>query len=132
MAGSLSDFAENELLDHILGTGSYTMPTQLYVALYTAAPTDAGGGTEVSTSGTAYARQAVDFTIASGGAASNNATVTFPTATGSGFGTVVALGLFDASSAGNFIAWADLAANKTVAAGDVIEFLTGEIDVTLT
>lgn len=128
---SFSDYTENKILDHALGTASWTMPTQLYLGLLTAAPSDAGGGTEVSTSGTAYVRQAVDFSAASGGATSNNATVSFPTATGSGFGTVTHMGLYDASSAGNLIAWAPLSASKTVAAGDAIEFLSGEIDVTL-
>ena len=126
---SFSDYTENKVLDHALGTTSWTMPSQLYLALYTAAPSDTGGGTEVS--GNAYARQAVDFSASSGGTTSNSATVTFPTATGS-WGTITHMGLFDASTAGNFIAWAPLAASKTVGSGDAIEFLTGEIDVTLT
>lgn len=44
---SKSDYLENKLLDHQLGKTSYTMPT-VYVGLFTAAPSDSGGGTEVS------------------------------------------------------------------------------------
>lgn len=128
MAGSFSDYAELKILDHALGTTSWTMPTQLYVSLHTTANTDAAAGTEVS--GNAYARQAVDFSVAAAGATSNNADVTFPTATGS-WGTITHLGLYDAASGGNYIGWSDLAASKAVASGDVLQFLAGEIDVTL-
>jgi hypothetical protein len=56
MAG-FSDYLEDKVLDHVFGGNAYTAPTTLYVALYTVAPTDTGGGTEVS--GGAYARQSV-------------------------------------------------------------------------
>ena len=32
---AMSDYLENEILDHILGTGSYTMPSNVYVGLAT-------------------------------------------------------------------------------------------------
>jgi hypothetical protein len=75
---ALSDYAENKLLDHVLGTASFTMPTQCYLALYTTATDDAAGGTEV-TNANAYVRQAVDFDAASGGATDLTADLTFPT-----------------------------------------------------
>ncbi|HEY9245638.1 MAG TPA: hypothetical protein VIO11_02215, partial [Candidatus Methanoperedens sp.] len=53
MAG-MSDYLENKLIDHIFRARSFTAPTQLWVGLLTAAPSDAGGGTEVS--GGSYAR----------------------------------------------------------------------------
>ena len=52
-----TDFLENKIIDHMLRNQAYTPPTTVYVALFTTATTDAGGGTEVS--GGAYARQAV-------------------------------------------------------------------------
>lgn len=133
MAGSLSDFLENELLDHVFGGAAYSAPATLYVGLYTVAPTDAGGGTEVT--GGSYARVAVtanntNFPAASGGAIANGTAITFPTATAS-WGTVVALGIFDASTSGNLLAWADLAVNKTVASGDTASFAIGDLDITL-
>ena len=45
---ALSNFAENEMLDHMLGTGSYTAPTNVFLSLWTSDPTDAGSGTELS------------------------------------------------------------------------------------
>jgi hypothetical protein len=129
MAGSFSDFLENELLDHVLDVGAYTAPTAVYAALFTTAPTDAGGGTEVSTG--SYARVAITFGAASGGASANSAAITFPTASGS-WGTIVAMAFFDASTVGNMLGWADLAVNKAVGSGDTAEFAIGDLDVTRT
>ncbi|MFX9081351.1 hypothetical protein ABTN40_19960, partial [Acinetobacter baumannii] len=56
MAGK-STYLANKVLDHLLGGTTYTPPWALYLALFTAAPTDEGGGTEVS--GGDYARAAV-------------------------------------------------------------------------
>jgi len=129
MAG-FTNFSEDLVLDWLLTNGSATRPTAWYVALYTVAPGEAGGGTEVS--GGSYARTAVTFTV-SGTApttASNSAAVEFPTATGS-WGTVVAAGIFDASTSGNLLAFANLTTSKTVDSGDVLRFNTGEIDITL-
>ena len=130
MAG-FSDYLETKVLDHVFGGTAYTAPTTLYVALFTAAPTDTGGGTEVSTSGTAYARQTITFTT-SGGTTSNTSAVEYSTATGSGFGTVVAMGIFDASTSGNLLAYGTLTTSKSVSAGDVFRFNASAIDITLT
>lgn len=128
MAGSFSNFLENEILDHLFTAGAYSRP-DTYVALYTAAPTDAGGGTEVS--GGSYARvQVTAWDTASGGATANTNVITFPTATAS-WGTVVAFGILDASSGGNLLAWGDLSASKAVGSGDTIEFAAGALDITL-
>src|SRR5688500_13817999 len=51
---AMSDYLEVELRKHIFRTGSFTKPTVLAVGLFTAAPSDSGGGTEVS--GGSYAR----------------------------------------------------------------------------
>lgn len=130
MAG-FSDYLETKVLDHVFGGTSYTAPTTLYVALFTAAPSDSGGGTEVSTSGTAYARQTITFTT-SGGTTSNTSAVEYSTAIGSGFGTVVSMGIFDASTSGNLLAYGNLTVSKSVSAGDVFRFNASAIDITLT
>lgn len=128
MAG-FSDYLENKLLDHTFKTASFTQPTNLYVALFTAAPSDSGGGTEVS--GTSYARTVCNtWDAASGGAIANTGAVTFPTAGGS-WGTVTHFGIFDASSAGNLIAWGALATSKTIGSGDTASFAAGDLDITL-
>ena len=126
---SLSNSFETSTLTWLLTTGSPSpaRPTDWYLALYTVAPTDTGGGTEVS--GTAYVRKAATFTV-SGNTASNNAAVEWPTAGGS-WGTVVAVGVFDALSGGNLIAYGALTTNKTIDTGDVFRIPSGDLDITL-
>jgi hypothetical protein len=125
---SFSDYTENKVVDHVLGTATFTKPTAVYVALFTAAPSDSGGGTEVS--GGSYARVAATFSAASGGATSNSATIDFGTASAS-WGTITHMAIFDASTAGNMLAWAPLAASKTVASGDAFQVPAGSLTVSL-
>ena len=127
---ALSDYSEKLLLDWAMTTGSATRPTAWYVALYTVAPSDSGGGTEVSGSG--YARQSVTFDAAStpGGTTSNTGAVSF-TASGGAFGTVGWIGIHDAVSGGNLLWHGAMTAAKTVDDGDTLEFSIGNIDLTL-
>jgi hypothetical protein len=127
---ALSDYAEKLLLDFLMTTGTATRPTEWYVGLFTAAPNDAGGGTEVSGSG--YSRQSVAFDAATSGAGttSNTGDVVF-TAAGGSWGTITHIGIFDASTAGNLLWHGSLVASKTVADGDTLQFSTGNIDLTL-
>jgi hypothetical protein len=129
MAG-FSDYLEDKVLDHVFGGNAYTAPSTLYVALYTVAPTDTGGGTEVSGGG--YVRKTATFNVSGTNptTASNTAAIEYPTATAN-YGTVVAVGIFDASSSGNLLAYANLTTSKVVSTGDVFRFNTGDLDVTL-
>ena len=124
---SFSDYLETKVLDHVFACTADTAPSTLYVALFTAAPSDSGGGTEVS--GGAYARQTIAFTT-SGDTTSNNAAIEFPTATAN-YGTVTHVGIYDASSAGNLMAWAALTSSKTIETGDVFRIPSGDLDITL-
>lgn len=131
MAGSKSDFLELELLDHVLGNTAYTAPATVFIALYTVAPTDAGGGTECSAGN--YARKEMDndgvtWNTAGSGATSNKIDITFVEANAS-WGTVVAFGIFDAE-AGNLLYWADLTVNKTIDSGDTAKFAAGDLEIT--
>mgnify|MGYP001016290781 FL=1 len=136
MAGSFSDYLEQKVLNHVFGATAYSAPGTLYFALFTAAPSDSGGGTEVT--GGSYARVALtnnttNFPNATGTSPtskSNGVAVTFPTASAN-WGTVVAFGIFDASSGGNLICWADLTANKTVNNGDTASFAASALTITL-
>lgn len=124
---SFSNYLETELLDHVFTNSAYTAPSTLYLALFTGAPGEAGGGTEVS--GSAYARQTAAFTV-SGNTATNSASIEFPTATGS-YGTVSHVGVFDASSSGNLLCYAALSASKAIESGDVFRVPAGDLDITL-
>ena len=126
MAGNLSNYLENKILDHFLGTTAYTKPTTVYVALYTAAPSDAGGGTEAT--GGSYARQVSTFSAASGGATSNATNVDFASMPAS---TIVAIGVHDALTAGNLLVWGTLSSNKALDAGDTLRIATGDLDISI-
>ncbi len=126
--GSFTDYLENALINHILRNTTYTSPTTIYVGLFTAAPSDSGGGTEVSGGG--YARQAATFSAPSAGATSNAADITFPTATAN-WGTITHVALFDAATGGNMLFWGALTTSKAVNTGDVLKILAGDLDVTL-
>jgi hypothetical protein len=126
MAGNLTNYLENKLIDHFLGTTSYTMPADVYIALFTVAPSDAGGGTEVT--GGSYARQIATFSGASSGATSNDSNVDF---TGMPAATTVAIGIFDALTSGNMLLYGTLTTNKTTDAGDTLRIATGDLDISI-
>lgn len=135
---SFSDYLENKVLEHVFGGSAYTAPATLYVGVFTTAASDSSPGTEIS--GNGYARQAVAFTVSgtSPTTAASVAAVEFPEATGS-WGTVTYAGIFDASSGGNMLAWAELtdpadfvtALPKTINAGDILYISAGKLKVTL-
>lgn len=124
---SMSDYLEIEMRKHLFRTGSFTKPPALWIALFTVAPSDAGGGTEVTKAGaTGYLRVQRDPLDANwsapdgtGGVTKNVAAITFPAPTAD-WGTVVAVGIYDSDDSGsnNLLFWNPLSANKTVNNGD--------------
>ena len=131
MAGTLSTALNNKLLDHIFKTTSFSVPTNIYVALYSVAPTAAGGGTELT--GDGYARVVMDaWDVSSAGATENTNAITYAAASGNDWSEAVAYGLFDAITGGNFLGWGDLTVSKTVTVGDTAEFAAGALDATIT
>lgn len=127
---AFSDYLEDKLLKHTFANTAYTSPGTVYLGLFTAAPSDTGGGTEVS--GGSYARISCAFSVSGTDptTATNSSAAEFATATGT-WGDVGWVGVFDASSSGNLLAWAALTASKTVSSGDVFRFDAGDLDITL-
>lgn len=128
---AMTNYLENKLIDWLLRAQVFTPPATVYAALFTVAPTDAGGGTEVS--GGSYAREAIASSLANwagtqgagttvvssgtGGTTSNNVVVTFNAPTAN-WGSIVAVGLFDALTGGNLLIYGNLTNAKTVNNGD--------------
>ena len=127
---AFSDYLEDKLLKHTFANTAYTSPGTVYLGLFTAAPSDTGGGTEVS--GGSYARISCAFSVSGSDPTlcTNSSAAEFATATGT-WGSVGWVGVFDASSSGNLLAWAALTASKTVSSGDVFRFDAGDLDITL-
>lgn len=112
---ALSDTLETVVANFVANAETATRPTAWFLALFTAAPSDSGGGTELSGSG--YARQAITFGAASSGVVSNTSTHTF-TASGGTWGTVTHYGIFSASTAGTLYWHGALTASRTIADGE--------------
>jgi hypothetical protein len=126
--GSLSNYVEDEVLDHVLKTGDWAQPAALYVALSTADPTDDASGI-LEPVGNGYARVShAAWDVAASRATENTGTISFPEASGA-WGTITHFFISDASTAGNMIAHGALSASKTIGAGDNASFQDGAIDV---
>lgn len=133
-----SNYLENKVLDHVLGEGArdFTSPATLYLALFkengsTLSNLEAGTLTdEISTSGTGYGRQGVNFSAASGGTAATNGTVSWSTATAS-WGTVTAVAVMDASTSGNVLFYGNLTSSKPIDTGDTFQISSTNLTVSL-
>ena len=132
---AIGDFAENAIQDWFWRGIAMTPPGTIYLALYTATPTDASdSGTEVSAGG--YARKAIvkgtaAWNASSAGTVTNLPAVIVGTATAD-WGTVTALAFYDtASGTGNEYWWGTLTASKVVQNGDIFQFAAGSISIGL-
>ena len=139
MAGNKSQYLENALLNWLKGTTFPAAPATVYVALFTTAPSNDTGSGAVEVSGGSYARAAITTSsgwsaISGGGSSatpeqiSNGSTVTFATPTAN-WGTVVAIGLYDASTAGNLLYWNTIT-NQTINSGVQASFAVGALVIT--
>lgn len=129
---ALSNYVENKIIDLIFRGQSFTPPSTLYYAVFTTAPNDTGGGVECT--GGSYARVAVTASLANfagtqgagtstpstgtTGTTSNNVDIQFPSPT-AGWGTVVAMGVYDAPTGGNLICYGAVLPPKVVNSGDL-------------
>lgn len=134
-AGALTDFAENKIVDALLRGQSLGAPATFYIGLDTVACGETGSGTEVT--GGSYARVAVTSSLANwagtqsagsttassgtSGTTSNNGAINFPTPS-AGWGTVVSVRWWDASTSGNAWICVNLTASKTINSGDSVSF----------
>jgi hypothetical protein len=130
---SFNDYTENLVLTFLFTSSTATRPTAWYVGLFTAAPSDTGGGTEVT--GNAYARKVTGTITVSGTAptaATNSAAIEFAAASGGNWGTVGWAAIFDASTGGNMLAWAPLTSSRTINDGDIFRIPASSLSITLT
>jgi hypothetical protein len=125
---SATNTFENKILDAAFGSGTLTKPANVYVALYSTAPTDSTSGTELT--GNGYARQIVSFGSASSGQIASSGNVTFTANASSTWSTAVAVALVDAATAGNIMVYGALAPARTIKNSETINFTVGNLIVT--
>ena len=128
---ALSDFLEDELLDHILDGASWSSPASVYVSAHDTSPLDDGSGNEISGNDYARVQMTGGFDAASGGATANTAAITFPPANGGNWGTISHIGIWDASTNGNLLLHGALDDSVVINDGDTLEIAAGDLDVTL-
>ena len=122
---AMSDYLENELLDHALGTGSFTMPSNVYMKLHIGTPGDDG------TTNAASETTRVDcgnFAAAAAGTTDNDAAIQWSSV--SNTETYSHFSLWDASSGGNCLFVGALSSSVAVTAGDDFEIPAGDLDIT--
>lgn len=128
--GSISNYLEIEILDHVFqGSAPYTPPT-IYIALSTADPLDDGTGL-TEPSGNGYARIAhSSWNAAASRSLTNNGVITFAQASGD-WGTITHYAISDApgTGAGNMLAHGSLASSKTVVNGNTPSITDTDISI---
>lgn len=128
-----SNYLGAAMIDHVFGITPYTAPADLDIALYTAAPTDAGGGTEVATGATDYDRveipnDASSWTRTLNEVVNDNDIEWLEAA--AAYGTVQAQAAFEAGTS-NMMWWKNLAVNQPIGLGSMFAFTPGQYRVSL-
>lgn len=120
---SFSNYLENELLDAVCNNGSFAV-TLPWASLHDGDPGETGLN-EVT--GGSYGRQSASFAAAAGGSCDSNAVLDFTLMPSV---TVTHAGMWDASTAGNFLVGGSLVAQKVVNSGDTFRFASGNFTIT--
>lgn len=125
--GAFSNYMEEKIVEHFLRNNAITPPTTVYVALFESDPGEGTGGTETAFTG--YARQSSAWTATDGsGQTKNSAAITFPAnGNASASVTITHVALFDASTAGNRLLYAQMNAPKTLSVSDVLAFASNAL-----
>lgn len=128
--GSLANYAELKLLDHVFKVTPFSQPSNIYMALSKADPGESGGSID-EPSGGDYARVQVNsWNAAASRATANTSAIQFPRATAD-WGTITHWALFDASTSGNPLAYGAISnpSSLVMSNGRRARFAAGEVDI---
>lgn len=134
---AFSNYLESKIVEHFLQNSSVASPATVYLGLF---ETDPGEGTlsgdpaaNSETGYNGYDRQECVWTsIDSNGETKNNSAIAFPpNANTSASVTIGYAAIFDAENGGNMLLYGELAAQKTLAVGDVLSFQSNSLTLTL-
>jgi hypothetical protein len=126
---ALSNYAESQVIKWLMTAAGVTRPSAWYVALHTADPGETGATAELS--GNGYARQSAAFTEDTNGLVDNDADVTFGPNTGSNWGEITHISIWDAVSSGNCLAKGAISSPVTINVNDSLKFAAGQLDVSI-
>ena len=125
---SMTNYLENKVLDHITGKTAFTAPTKLYLALLSTSSTEDAIGTELTTA--SYTRKPVTFDTATNGVITNATDIVFDVAT-EAWGTIPAIAVYDAETAGNALFYGDLTVSTEVSIDNQFIIKAGKLTITL-
>ena len=112
---SISNYAENKILDHVTGEAAWTMPTTVYVKLHTGDPGEAA----TSNAASETTRKAASWAAASSGSIATDATLEWTNVAATE--TYTHWSLWDASTSGNALWTGALSSSAAVTAGDTFQ-----------
>lgn len=130
---AMSEYLEEQLIKVVYNGGSYTSPTEWWVALYNTDPTDAGGATGVITGGGYTTKSFTPTTAtseATGWRIDNTLDITFTTAT-SDWSTINYIAIYDGSdvTTANMLDYGAITTPRTVLTDGIFKILAGELKV---
>lgn len=122
---SISNYAEAKCLDAMCGNTTFTTPANIYMKLHIGDPGEAC----TSNAAAHTTRVECTFAAASGGTIASDSATTFTSMAAAE--TISYFSVWDNLTAGNALFYGALAASKTVAIGDTLNFASGAITGTL-
>lgn len=122
----MSNYLENQLVNHVLRGIAFNTPGTVYLALYSTDPGEDDTGTELSVNG--YARQSMLFGSPTDGQTSNGADIVFPAATAD-WDAVTHIGFRDAITGGNLLMHQALDASVLILLNNNFRIPIGDLDV---
>jgi hypothetical protein len=132
MAG-FSDFGENLVLTWAFTASAVTRPTAWHAGLHlnASAPTESAPATG-ELSGNGYSRQSITaLTISGTTQAANPSQLTFGPNTGTNWGTLGFISVWDAATSGNCLAFGSLSSTVTINVGDSLQIGASQLVITL-
>lgn len=136
-----SNYTEANIIETTLRGAAFPAPAGIYLALFTADPTDANVTANEATVAAwpAYARQdaaagaaiATGWTASSDGVSTNAKVMSYAPNNGAATVTITHIGIYDAALGGNMLYHAPLVSSKTLLVGDVLSFGIAALTVTV-
>ena len=125
---------QKRLLDHYLGLTPDTPDATRYLSLHKSSPTGAGSyATEVSASGTGYARQPLDGSMSAAGdtdgTSVNTTIILFPVITTDYGGAVTHIGIGDALTGGTMALFAALSESQVKTVGQAFQLSPSQLSL---
>lgn len=125
--GEFTTYLKDQILNWVKGTTMASAPANIYLTVWNGDPLS--GGTDVTSQVSAGGREAITLGTVTDGTFSNSVDVDYGNSVNAV--TITHAAIYDASTAGNMLTVAAVAATKNINAGDSVKFLAGDIDFTI-